>query len=115
MVDEYVLNTIRCFGQSVEVLEPNSSVGVKTKAFIQPLRYKDKMYMGGIYIEPGFLDGSGYLYIGASDVRLDTMPFNSLIKTKECNYVIRKARAVYFQEEILYIWAILQLCIEEEQ
>ena len=51
---------------SYRLLDKNGTYteAVSTKAFIQPLRYKNKMYIGNSYLQPGELDGGHYLYMG---------------------------------------------------
>ncbi len=113
MFSNCVINMIDKFGKSIEVWPKNNDI-IYTKAFIQPLRYKDQMYMGGKCIDIGYLNGNSYLYIGNKNLRLDLYPFNTLIKTAEENYVVKRAQAVYIGDDILYVWAILQVYVEDE-
>lgn len=108
---KYILNK---FGRNVKVIDPTDKIEVKKiSAFIQPLRYKDKNYIGSRYLDAGIIDGSNFLYIGPSDLRLDLYPLNSIIETNEESYVVKRAQKVCFKDDIVYIWAILQLYVEE--
>lgn len=112
MFNNCVTSVINRFGKSVEIISKKDT-NVSTKAFIQPLRYKDQMYMGGKCIDIGYINGKSYLYIGSKDVRLDLYPFNTILKTNEDNYVVKRAQAVYLGEDILYVWAIIQVYVED--
>ena len=113
MTDKYIINTIEDYGRSVEIMSPEI-VTKNTKAFIQPLRYKDSSYIGGKYINIGKVDTTSFLYIGKKDVRLDLYPLNTIIKTNEESYVVKRAQKVCIKDDIVYIWAILKLYVEEE-
>lgn len=113
MFSDCVSSIIDKFGRTVTInLSDNSKIN--TKAFIQPLRYKDQTYMGGKCLDIGYLDGKNYLYIGDKNTRLDLYPFNTKIDTFNESYVVKRAQAVYLGENILYIWAIVQVFVEDE-
>lgn len=40
-------------------------------AIIQPLRYKNKMYLQGAYSDVGYVDPGFYLYLGPGEMALD--------------------------------------------
>lgn len=113
MMDKYIINTIEDYGRSVEIISPEM-VTKTTKAFIQPLRYKDSSYLGGKYINLGKTSGTSFLYIGKNDVRVDLYPLNTIVRTSEESYIVKRAQKVCIKDNIVYIWAILQLYVEEE-
>lgn len=112
MFDTCVTNMINRFGQTVKVVSTDDT-DVYTKAFIQPLRYKDQTYMGGKCMDMGYFNGTNYLYIGDKNTRLDLYPFNTMLKTDDQTYVIKRAQAVYLGEDVLYVWAIIQVYVED--
>lgn len=77
------------------------------KAFIQPLRYKNKMYIGNNYIPIGGIDGGHYLYIGSPDLRFDKEADTVIINTADDSYYIKRAEPYIVDNEVVYIWAIL--------
>ncbi len=86
---------------------------VKTgKAFIQPLRYKNKMYLDGIYTEIGFNSQGHYLYIGPPEPDLTLISDSGYISSDGTNYRIDRAERVYLGEKIFYIWAIIRTIVE---
>lgn len=114
MIYDCVKSILNKFGRNVNVIDQTENIQSKTtKAFIQPLRYRDKNYIGAKYMDVGVVDGTNYLYIGSSNLRLDLYPSNTQIKTDEESYVVKRAQKVCFKDDIVYIWAILQLCVEE--
>lgn len=113
MFSNCVSSLINKFGRSVEVILSDNSK-TSTKAFIQPLRYKDQTYLGGKCIDIGYLNGKNYLYIGDKNTRLDLLPFNTKILTNEESYVVKRAQAVYLGENVLYVWAVIQLFVEDD-
>lgn len=102
---------IERYGRRVQIEE--NGVLKKTRAIIQPLRYKNKMYVSGSFLPPGFADGGHYLYLGNAWARLDLLPADTLIRTDEESYLLKRGEKVLLGDEILYIWAILQSYVED--
>lgn len=113
MISDCVEASIKRYGQNVTIINAESNGQFSTKAFIQPLRYKDETYMGGKFKNIGQIKGSNYLYIGTRDIRLDKFPINTIIKSSEDQFVLKRAEKVYFNNKVFYIWAILQPLIKE--
>lgn len=82
------------------------------KAFIQPLRYKNKMYLDGIYTEIGFNSQGHYLYIGPPKPDLTILSDSGYISADGTDYRIDRAERVYIGEEVFYIWAIIRTIVE---
>jgi hypothetical protein len=99
------------YGDLVEIRGEERALQVN--AWIQPLRYKNKMYLGGTYLPDGYLDGGHFLYLGPAETRLDQMPSDTVLSRQGVRYMIQRVEPVWFANEILYIWAILQICGEE--
>lgn len=83
------------------------------KALIQPLRYKNKMYLDGVYTEIGFNSQGHYLYIGPADVDLTAVADGDFLSAGSMNYQIDRAEKVYAGEKVFYIWAIIRTIVEE--
>ena len=81
--------------------------------FIQPLRYKNKMYLDGIYTEIGFNSQGHYLYIGPPDIDLTQASDSEFLKSDGISYQIDRAEKVYNAEKPFYIWAIIRTIVEE--
>lgn len=101
---------LRRYGSEALVGWDTSSIRVN--AVIQPLYYKNKMYLEGSYLPDGYIDGGHYLYIGPAGVRLDQLPFDATVLCDGVSYRIKRAELVKNAGEALYTWAILQVCGE---
>ena len=82
------------------------------KALIQPLRYKNKMYLDGIYTEIGFNSQGHYLYIGPPSPDLTLASDKGYLVADGVSYRIDRAERVYNGESIFYIWAIIRTIVE---
>lgn len=95
------------FGKIVYVEDGN----VKTesyKAFIQPLRYKNKMYLSGYYSELGHYGESYYLYVGPPSVPLKNLSAKAILCCEGVNYNIYRTERVAFKDMNVYVWAIIK-------
>ncbi len=77
------------------------------KAFISPLRYKNRVYVDDTYTPGGVLDSGRYVYIGEPTLRLDTMGDGIRIAADNTEYTVKKALPFTLGEKVLYVWAML--------
>lgn len=84
------------------------------KALIQPLRYKNKMYLDGVYTEIGFNSQGRYLYIGPPVPDLTLASETATLSSGGTSYRIDRAERVYNGNDIFYIWAIIRTIVEGE-
>lgn len=106
--EEIVYNNIEKYGQTVQYSQDGETYSRTYKAFIQPLRYKNKMYLDGKHSEIGFIDTSYYLYLGPSDVNVVDYDVISRIKINNRLYDFTHAEKINLGDERLYIWAIIR-------
>lgn len=105
-------NLIKIFGRTVELNTDESAK--KYKAFIQPLRYKNKMYLDGVYTQIGFNSQGHYLYIGPPDPDLTLAEDSAFLSSDGIKYQIDRAERVYNGDRVFYIWAIIRTIVEVE-
>ncbi len=86
----------------------------KMKAFISPLRYKNKMYLYGVNTEIGYNSQGYYLYVGPPDPDLTAAEDGEYISCLSEKYRIDRAEKVYKGDEVFYIWAIIRVIVETE-
>lgn len=103
---------LRQHGRKVSLCD-NNGVIKSFDALIQPLRYKNKMYLDGIYTEIGFNSQGHYLYIGPPDIDLTQASDSEFLKSDGISYQIDRAEKVYNAEKPFYIWAIIRTIVEE--
>lgn len=83
------------------------------RALIQPLRYKNKMYLEGTQTPIGLNERGYYMYIGPADQEISARGGAFLLRGEE-RYQIDRAERVTFRGETVYYWAILRNYTEAE-
>lgn len=82
-------------------------------AFIQPLRYKTKLYMTGERTPIGINRNSVYLYIGPPKYDLSKLDNTYRIHDGENNtYLIDRAEKITVKNNTVYIWAVVRQTTE---
>lgn len=95
--------TIKRYGCSISI--KNGEEYVNTKAFIEPLRYKNKVYVGGEYHHLGLRKTEKYLYIGPAEYEL--FEDRSVIEMNNSKYIVKRCETYYVKDCPIYVWAIL--------
>lgn len=98
-----VKETIKRYGNSVVILEDGKTK--KAKAFIEPLRYKNRVYVGGKYRLLGVDRDEKYLYVGFAEIPLRELC--SVIEMKGSKYIVKRCETYYVKDYPIYVWAIL--------
>lgn len=108
-------------GSRVEIeadgIQPWDSVRVLSgRAFITPVRYKNRVYVDGHYLPQGYLDGGHYLYIGTPENGIDVLTAGTKIKTMHDGrqFFVKRSEEFVVDEKCVYIWAIITPAGEEE-
>lgn len=97
------------YGKSMRLTDGTGWTSAYYKAFLQPLRYKNKMYMEGTYTPIGRDMNGLYLYLGPSDHDLSRMEKNGrVIDFENRQYIIQRVEKVFRGDKIFYFWAILK-------
>ncbi len=76
--------------------------------FIQPMRYKSKMYFDSQYTKLGIVDESCFLYIGPAEYDLSEGMHAALVLDTGEEYSCIKTEKVYFGDQPIYTWAVLR-------
>ena len=63
-----VIKSIQTYGENITVINDDDTV--LARAFIEPLRYRNKIYIGGGYRNLGMKHSEKYLYVGIPDIPL---------------------------------------------
>ena len=101
-------------GKTVTAHRPDGWCSPPFKALIQPLRYKNKMYLDGTYTDIGKSTSGHYLYIGPSNHVISKLDETAYLVSGDTKYIISRAERCYLGEEITHIWAILRNVEGEE-
>ncbi len=76
-------------------------------AIIQPMRYKNKLYLEQERTELGFKDSECFLYLGPPEVDFAGVERYTWIKTEDRSYNVSRADRITIRGKTQYIWAIL--------
>ena len=98
-----VKETIKRYGNSVVISEDGKTNNAK--AFIEPLRYKNRVYVGGKYRLLGVDRDEKYLYVGFAEIPL--REHCSVIEMKGSKYIVKRCETYYVKDYPIYVWAIL--------
>ncbi|MCQ2514502.1 MAG: hypothetical protein MJ089_05385 [Ruminococcus sp.] len=96
-------DTINRYGSCITVSHNNTTF--KINAFIEPLRYKNRIYIGGSYRKLGVSHSEKYLYIGPATTPL--VANVSVIEHKGIRYLVKRSEIYYLKDLPVYVWAIL--------
>lgn len=97
------------FGRSVYLSDGTGWRSPVYRAFLQPLRYKNKMYLEGTYTVLGKDPNSLYLYIGSAKHDVTRVPKGTRVTDADGRqYLIQRAEKVCRGDEAYYFWAILK-------
>lgn len=102
----------RKFGQDVTLKGPDNWSSPTYSGFVQPLRYKNKMYLNGVNTVIGFNSEGHYLYIGPPDHDLSRLDKTYWLESCSKKYMIDRCEKVYFRNEVVYIWAVIREIVE---
>ena len=102
-----ILNSVAAminrYGSAVTI--NNGGEITQTRAFVQPIRYKNKIYIGGEQQSLGALNRERYLYIGQPDVPLHANA--SVIESVGGKYIVKRCETYFVQDRPVYVWAIM--------
>lgn len=99
------------YATAASLMTADNASAADMRAFISPLRYKNKMYLYGVNTEIGYNSQGYYLYIGPPEHDL-TVNEDALIIDGDVKYQIDRAEKIKFGEEVLYVWAVVRTVVE---
>ena len=98
-----VINSISKYGGDVTVSQGNTSV--RGKGIVEPLRYRNKIYIGGEQRHLGFMKREKYLFIGTPDMNLNEN--RTVIEAASGKYIVKRCERYFVQDNPIYTWAIM--------
>lgn len=84
------------------------------RALIQPLRYKNKMYLEGTHTPIGLNERGYYMYIGPAEQPVGASA-GEWVRCGAARYEIDRVEHVDYAGEAVYYWAILRNETEAEE
>lgn len=100
------------YGQEVTLKGSDGWSSPVFGGFIQPLRYKNKMYLNGVNTVIGFNSQGHYLYIGPPDHDVGRLNSEQWIESNLQKFTVDRSEKVYFKNEVIYVWAIIREIVE---
>ena len=95
------------FGRSM-TLDDGENDEISFKGFLQPLRYKNKMYLAGKITEIGFDTLRKFVLICPAEVPIPgVVESGVVVKYKTSSFSVDHAEVVYLGDRPLYRWAIV--------
>ncbi len=91
------------YGMGIVIRQDGKSV--RTRAFVEPLRYRNKIYIGGELRPLGFARREKYLYVGKSEHKLEEN--KSVIESSGGKYIVKRCETYFVRDTPVYEWAIL--------
>ena len=102
------------FGRRAYLTQRDGWTSTPFHCFLQPLRYKNKMYLYGVNTQIGYNAQGHYLYIGPPEHDLTRLSDETEIAIGDAHYRVDRAEKVWCGESVYYIWAIVRTVVEEE-
>lgn len=97
------------YGQSAKLENITTNRSANFKAFIQALRYKNKLYLRGKFTEIGKNAQDYYLYLGPPEIDISKVDgINIKLKIKDTYYLVYRSEEHYIKDECVYVWAIIR-------
>ncbi len=84
------------------------------RVVIQPLMYKNKMYIGSDTVPLGFVDKGHYMMIASSDLPVEDYR-KLVICDKDKSYTVKRSEEVKLRDDVIYIWAVLTVYAKERE
>ena len=104
---------LESYGNTVHISGANGWNSPLFKAFLQPLRYKNKLYQQGSYTPLGVNKNNVYLYIGPACHDLTRLDNTYRIHdSNNKKYIIDRAEKITVKNSVVYIWAVVRQTTE---
>lgn len=105
MRTDYLSGILSRFGNTVSITRGSRTK--VTRAFVQPLRRRHRLYINDKVIPAGYFDNAYRLYIGDRDHRF-SYGDGSVVSCNGEDYTVVTAEEFIVGDEVAYIWAILR-------
>ncbi len=107
-------NLMKRYGREMNLNLPDGWKSNTFYGFIQPLRYKNKMYLSGVNTQIGYNSEGYYLYIGPPEHDLTNIGEDARLSAGGVDYQVDRAEKVYRNGKVFYIWAVVRTVVVSE-
>ncbi|MBQ7385768.1 MAG: hypothetical protein IJW04_04580 [Ruminococcus sp.] len=99
-----ITEELRRFGEDITVTTEN---GIRVvKGILEPLLYKNKLYLGGKQLPHGYFDSGNYLLICPPEAKLPVLG-TAFVEAKGRKFILKRSEIVTARSEDFYVWAVL--------
>lgn len=96
------------YGRSMSIIDEESGEKIEFKGFLQPLRYKNKMYLNKVTTELSYTNTRKFLLLSPADISVETADgYESIIKVGDDEFCIDHSEKVYAKDTPVYSWSIV--------
>lgn len=96
-------NTLNHYGSDVKLWD-GDDVYI-TRAFVEPLRYKTRLYIGGEYQNIKTFNKNCYLYVGKASFEL--VENHTIVEVDKVEYKVVRSELYELSGQPVYWWAVL--------
>ena len=107
-----VCTQLEKYGEKVTITTEDGTFS--TMAIVEPLLYKNKLYLRGKQLPQGCFDNGNYLMIGQPDVKLPVTGA-AFVETKDRIFFLVKSETVNLEAKPVYVWAVLEPYVKPEE
>lgn len=100
-----VLTLLEAIGEKAKVTVGENEYSIN--AIIQPMRYKNKLYIEQERTELGFRDTECFLYLGPAEPDFAGLESDTVIYSRDRVYNVSRADRISLKGITQYIWAVL--------
>ena len=107
MISNTINSSIDKYGSIIQIEYADGNT-VSSKAFVEPLRYRHKMYIGGKERDLDSLKHikKKYLYVGQPNAELHK---GDTVIQQDSEFSVETVEKYTHEDKVMYIWAILSL------
>lgn len=109
---EQVRHLLERYGQEIAV-RPRYRAECRVRGLIYPISYRKLPSSNELGISFDESDDEGYVYLGSAACRLDKELEQVRLEQDGTVYLVTKSRAVYLQDETIYVCAVLQKAAQQ--
>lgn len=102
------------FGRTFYIIDNNGNKISEAKCMMQPLRYKNKMYLEGTPTDIGENDAGYYLLFAPASFELKNSDNSRCLFDGEKKYVTDRTEKIYYGDTVMYTWAVIKNAADGE-
>ena len=105
--------TLHTYGRKAFLFDNKGNLICESRCLIQPLRYKNKLYLEGIPTDIGTNEAGCYLFLAPPEFDLGSAGRNGYVSDGENDYHIDRYEKIYLKNKVYFIWAIIRARIPD--